>query len=262
MHFPGSSECPDFFEMPIEGDKNTRKWVFTGANGHYLIGSFDGIKFTPEVGPITADYGANYYAVQTWSDIPAKDGRRIQITWMAGGNYPQMPFNQQMSYPCELTLHETPDGLRLHRWPVKEIAALYDKAQSWRNVTVQPGTGAVHAATGDLWDIQAEFELQDAKAFGIRVRNEEVRYDVADQSVNALGRRAPLKPIHNKVVLRLLVDRTSLEVFGNHGEASLTSCFLPRLKDLGWSVYSEGGAVKVISLTAHPLHSAWKVDAR
>ena len=46
------------------------------------------------------DYGANYYAVQTYSDIPAGDGRRIQIAWMNGGSYPKMPFNQQMSFPA------------------------------------------------------------------------------------------------------------------------------------------------------------------
>ena len=47
---PGSSECPDFFPMPVQGEPNLHKWVFTGANGHYLIGTFDGTKFTPEAG--------------------------------------------------------------------------------------------------------------------------------------------------------------------------------------------------------------------
>ena len=81
------------------------------------------------------DYGANYYAVQTFSDIPKSDGRRIQIAWMAGGSYPQMPFNQQMSYPCAMTLHETPEGLRIFRQPVKEIASLYGKEVRLNNQT-------------------------------------------------------------------------------------------------------------------------------
>src|SRR5579871_4253572 len=45
---PGCGECPDFFEMPVGDDPNNRKWVFTAANGHYLIGAFDGRQFTPE----------------------------------------------------------------------------------------------------------------------------------------------------------------------------------------------------------------------
>src|SRR5262249_50736286 len=105
---PGCGECPDFFEMPVDGDANHRKWVFTAANGRYLVGTFDGQRFTPESSVLQVDYGANYYAVQTYSDIPASDGRRIQIAWMNGGSYPQMPFNQQMSFPCELTLRTTP----------------------------------------------------------------------------------------------------------------------------------------------------------
>src|SRR2546425_388177 len=121
---PGCSECPDFFELGVEGKPNERKWVFTAANGRYYVGDFDGKKYIPEGAVQQVDYGANYYAVQSYSDIPAADGRRIQIAWMNGGNYPQMPFNQQMSFPCTLTLHPTPDGLRLYRWPVREISNL------------------------------------------------------------------------------------------------------------------------------------------
>ena len=73
--------------MPIEGEPGKTKWVFTAANGHYLAGDFDGTRFTPEEGPLTPEFGANYYAVQTYSDIPERDGRRIQIAWMNGGSY-------------------------------------------------------------------------------------------------------------------------------------------------------------------------------
>ena len=256
LTIPGASECPDFFEMPVEGEPGLHKWVFTGANGHYLIGAFDGAKFTPEAGPFPEDYGANYYAVQTWSDLPAQDGRRIQIAWMNGGEYPQMPFNQQMSYPCVLTLHREPEGLRLRRWPAKEIAAIHEKPTSWRELTLKPGDNPLHALSGELWDIEAEFEIGDAAAFGLRVRGAEVRYDAAAQTLTSLGRTAPLKPRNSRVKLRLLADRTSLEVFGNDGQISLTSCFLPAPNEKGLAVFAEGGAAKLVSLTAFPLRSA------
>lgn len=255
---PGCGECPDFFEMPVEGKPNETRWVFTAANGKYLVGAFDGQKFMYEGAPLQVDYGANYYAVQTFSDIPKSDGRRIQIAWMAGGAYPQMPFNQQMSYPCAMTLHETPEGLRIFRQPVKEISTIYGKEQKWSNLELKPGDNPLQDVSGELWDIRAEFETGDATALGLRVRGENIRYDVNGRTVTSLGRTAPLKPQNHHVVLRVLADRTSLEVFGNQGQASLTSCFLPRQKDTSLSVYAEGGNAKLVSLSIHPLRSAWK----
>ncbi len=90
LTLPGSSECPDFFEMPLEGS-HERRWVFTAANGHYQVGTFDGKLFTPETPLLAGDAGANSYAAQTFSDIPARDSRRIQIAWMAGAAIPVCP---------------------------------------------------------------------------------------------------------------------------------------------------------------------------
>ena len=115
LTLPGSGECPDFFSIPVAGTKEHR-WVFMSANDHYLVGAFDGKTFAPETPLLRGDAGASFYAAQTFSDIPARDGRRVQIAWMRGGDYPGMPFTQQMSFPCTLTLHSTPDGPRLYRW--------------------------------------------------------------------------------------------------------------------------------------------------
>ena len=65
---------PRFLSYESFEGENTRKWVPTGANGHYLIGDFDGAQFEPEGTPEAADTGANYYAVQTYGDIQASDG--------------------------------------------------------------------------------------------------------------------------------------------------------------------------------------------
>ncbi|MEJ5170232.1 MAG: glycoside hydrolase family 32 protein, partial [Fimbriimonadales bacterium] len=104
LEMPGCWECPDFFEMPVRGEPGERRWVFTAANGWYLVGTFDGRRFQPEFGPVAQDAGPNHYAVQTFSGVPPRDGRTIQIAWMAGGQYPGMPFTQQMGIPSELTL--------------------------------------------------------------------------------------------------------------------------------------------------------------
>ena len=257
LTLPGCDECPDFFEMPVEGSPGEHRWVFTAANGNYQVGAFDGHTFAPETGILPSDYGANFYAVQTYSDIPRADGRRVQIAWMRGGEYPQMPFNQQMSFPCELTLRRTPDGLRLFRQPVQEIAGLYTSEHEWHDQALAPGDDPLRALSGDLWDIQAEFEVGSAAALRSQVRGAEVRYDVKAQTLTALGRTAPLKLNDGRVTLRLLVDRTSLEVFGGDGRVSLTGCFLPAADDHSLSVAADGGSAKIVSLRVHPLRSAW-----
>jgi sucrose-6-phosphate hydrolase SacC (GH32 family) len=254
---PGTGECPDFFEMRVDGDQANRKWVWTAANGHYLVGTFDGQKFTYDGKPLVADHGKNYYAVQTFSDIPDSDGRRIQIAWMNGGKYPRMPFNQQMSFPCEMTLRSFPEGLRICRTPVKEIETLHAKEHKWNDVTLKPGENPLADLSGDLFEIRAEFELADASEFGFKLRGEAVSYDVAGKKVTCLGKSGELTPANNRIKLQILLDRTSIEVFGNDGRLSMTSCFVPKAKK-SLEVFTVGGAVKLVSLNVYELRSAWK----
>jgi len=255
---PGCGECPDFFEMPVEGDPRNQKWVFTAANGHYLVGAFDGQRFTPETGPHPADWGSNYYAVQTYSDIPARDGRRIQIAWMSGGRYPGMPFNQQMSFPCELKLRSFAEGLRLCRLPVREIARLHAQKKTWRAQTARPGENLLAGVAGELFDLRAEIEPGEASGFGLRVRGEAVHYAAKDKQLTCLGKSAPLEPVANRLKLQILVDRTSLEVFAHDGRVAMTSCFLPKPGNRSLEFYVEGGPVKVISLHVIEVRSAWR----
>ena len=257
LNLPGVSECPDIFKLPVDGNPDDTRWVYWGASGGYLLGSFDGQTFKPETDVLHAELGANGYAAQTWSDIPESDGRRIQISWMAGGKYPAMPFNQQMSFPVELTLRTFPEGIRLCRRPVKEIERLHGKAHVWKNQELNSQTSLIPEAAGELFDIRAEIEPGDASAFGLRIRGHDLRYDAADKSITCLGKTAALESASSRLELRILVDRTSLEVFGNGGKMSMSSCFLPEAADDNLVFYAEDGAVQIISLTVHELQSAW-----
>lgn len=258
IEIPGCTECPDLFEIGLDGDAENTRCVLTAANGKYLVGDFDGQTFVPECEPQTVDFGKNYYAVQTYSDLP--DARRVQVAWMASGVYPGMPFNQQMSFPCELTLHtDAASGEpRLRRWPVAEISGLYDGLYSCECFTLVPSSAnPLVGVEGDLFDISVEVELGQATAWGLRVRGEVIEYSVAAQALSCLGCSAKLPPVCRRVSLRVLVDRTSLEVFGNGGQASMTSCFLPAGEERGLELYTEGGSIRVISLVVHELRSAW-----
>ncbi len=254
----GGSECPDMFELAVDGDEKNKKWVFWAGNGNYLIGSFDGEKFVKEAGPFVSKRGANDYAAQTYSDIPAKDGRRILISWMAGGKYPGMPFNQQMSVPRVLTLRTTPEGIRLYMKPVKEIENLHEKEHSFSNVTLKPGENLLKDITGELFDIRAVIEPGKATAFGFDIRGHKVEYSVEKKEISALGRKAPLPIEDGKITLQILADRSSLEVFGNDGLVSMCTCFLPRPENKKIGIYATGGDAKIVSLKVFELRSAWK----
>ncbi len=257
IHLPNASECPDLFELPVDEDVNNTKWVFWGANGNYLIGTFDGIKFRPESTVLKTDRGANFYAGQTWSDIPESDGRTIQIAWMAGGKYPDMPFNQQMSFPCELTLRTTPEGIRLYRQPVKEIKLLYQKEYKWNDQTIKPGMDLLSDISGELFDIDAEIDPEDAKEIEFIVHGERINYNVSENQISLLDRSAYLPPINKKIKLRILIDRTSIEVFGNDGQISMSSCFLPNLENKRLGIYTLRGEAYIVSMKVYELGSAW-----
>ena len=258
IHIPATVDCPDIFELPVDGYAENTRWVAWGANGNHYIGTFDGQNFKTESQVLRADLGNNFYAAQTWSDIPESDGRRIQIAWMRHGKYPNMPFSQQMSFPCELTLRTTPEGVRLFRQPVKEIETIRQQEHSWKDEALKPGDNLLSDISGDQFDIHAEIELGDATEVEFTVRSEKVIYSAAQRQLSCLGRSAHLEPVDNRIRLQILVDRTSLEVFGNEGRVSMSSCYVPDLENATLGMYAGGGAATVVSLNVCELDSAWR----
>ncbi|HEY1789054.1 MAG TPA: glycoside hydrolase family 32 protein, partial [Verrucomicrobiae bacterium] len=116
VHLPGDAECPNFFQVPLDGDTHNLRWVFYGASGVYLVGKFDGQKFTPETQPQRLQNGNCWYAAQVYSDIPASDGRCLLIPWGRlpdGEIFRGMTFNQMMGLPVELTLRSSSKGASL-----------------------------------------------------------------------------------------------------------------------------------------------------
>jgi len=249
----GFHECPDLFELPVDGAREKTKWVMYDAKFSYWIGRFDGTSFTPEAGPFRGDLGSNFYAAQSWNNTP---GRRVQIAWMRGGKYPGMPFNQQMSFPCELTLGTTPKGIRLHRYPVKEIEKLHAERFDLANTLLKPGDNPLAGISGDLFDIQVAFEAGRGARLSVRVHGQAIT--CAGGTLSCLGRSAAVPPVEGKVALRILVDRTSLEVFANHGAVSMSLCFLPKERDAKPELRAEGGDIRIESLNVWRLRSAWE----
>lgn len=245
-------ECPDLFELPIVGEKE-KKWVLTAADSASIVGSFDGKTFTPESNRLPGMRGQGFYAAQTFSDEP-KD-RRIQIGW---GQMPSpgMSFNQLQTIPCELTLRRIGKDLQLCRWPVAEVDSLRGKGKTWQDVELKTDD-LLAGMKGDCWDIVAEFSPGDAEAV-FDVRGTPVTLDLAKREVRCLSHVAAFDSGAEKIRLRVLVDRTSIEVFANQGEAAMIVPILPKPEHKELRLTAKGGRVKAARLDVYPMQSAWE----
>ncbi len=135
------------FELPVDGDRGNMKWVLVRGDGKYSVGTFNGTEFHEETGRFPCNIGPNFYATQTWGNTETGDGRRIQAAWLQG-NFSDMPFNQQVTFPCELTLRSTPNGVRLFREPVRELATLHKTQDTWSDQTVKSGRNIAVGTVG------------------------------------------------------------------------------------------------------------------
>ncbi len=255
--FPNGHECPEFFELPIDGDENNRRWVFWEAGGRHLIGKFDGTTFTPETEVLRTERGNNCYAGQTWNDLPEGDKRRIFIGWMAGGRYPGMPFNQQMSFPCELTLRTTEDGVRLFTEPIDEVKSLRGKHHNASDVSLANGANPLSNLGGELYDLETVIRPAGAEKITLNIRGSEVVYDVAKSTLSYKDRVAEVGLVDGKLKLRVLIDRSSFEIFVNDGRTVMSFCFTPDADNKTFKLTADGGTATVESLDVYELKSTW-----
>ena len=254
----GTGECPDIFELPVDGDPNNKRWVFWSANGSYMIGSFDGRNFVEEYRHITgSSIEAGYsYAAQTWSNIPKDDGRVIQISW-ATIDIPDMPFNGCMTFPCELTLRTTDEGVRLFTYPVREIEDLYRHRYSYEFQMLKKDVPLSVDVDSELMDICFELDLGSAKRIIMDIHGIELSYDAKEQKLYFMDKCAVLKPQQKKISLRILVDRAIIEIFGNEGLVYMPIGAIDQDENKGLEFLAEGGEAVLTSLNISSLSSIW-----
>ncbi len=254
LEMPGTGECPDFFPMPLDGNKRNKVWVFWGANGNYKLGSFDGTDFKPATEIISANFGANSYAAQTFFNDPK--GRRVQVCWMAGSDFPGTAWNQQMGFPRVMTLRSTELGARLCFEPVGEVSSL--RLHKLR-ATTPSGT-----AWNDEFDVPsglAEIDLE-AKSPGagnltVNLLGRPLTYDAATSTLTFEGKSAQVFLAKGKLDLRILVDRTSVEIFAQKGLVTMPFFVLPKAGVTGITVGGSTGWRKE-KLDVYELRSAWR----
>jgi fructan beta-fructosidase len=285
----GVWETPELLQLPVEGEM---RWVLTvgvgdggpagGSGTQYFIGHFDGKTFTsenPKDTVLWADYGADYYAPQSWNDEP--NGRRLMIGWMNNWQYarviPATDWRGMFSVIRECSLARTGQGIRLVQKPTAELQSLRGEHRHRQDEVIQPGTNLFADVHGSSLEIIAKFELTgDARRFGFRVRvgdNEQttIAYSLKDQQLvvdrthsgevdfhDAFPKvhSAHLPPLNNKIQLHILVDSSSVEVFANDGLVTFTECIFPSEQSQGLELFAEGGKVLLESLDIFQLGPA------
>jgi fructan beta-fructosidase len=255
-HITGFWECPELFELPVNGDPENTRWVMYGASGTYMVGHFDGKNFIPESGKHYYTTGA-LYAAQTFANIPASDSRRIQIGWGRIVS-DDMPFNMMMLLPTELTLRTTKDGIRLFSNPVKEIDGLVDKRYTWNNLTVDEANRSLESIehSGCL-QIKARIKLSHATSAGISLDGQNILdYDMNFNIVNKVF-YSPEDPTSMELSALIIVDRTSVEVFVDDGAYSYSMQRSPDKNGRKGFIFW-GNNPEILSLEVCTMKSIWK----
>ncbi len=288
----GIWECPDLIELPVEGSME-RKWVLLlsvgsgavagGSGMEYYVGQFDGRTFTRDVATAAArpvDWGKDYYAAVTFNNMPIRGNRgAISIGWMNNWQYatetPTRSFRGAMSLPRELRLSKSATGYELRQRPVQELKSLLGPAFQWAGFD----QGALNQSltdngfSGDTYQLTLDLEATKAEA-GVRLcRNTDqetvVGYDPVRQLLYVDRTRsgdvafardfpgrfaAPVKPQNGRVSLQIWVDRSSVEVFANDGQVTLTNQIFPSPDSRGIQFFGDG----LRSASIRPIEPIWK----
>ena len=230
------------------------------------------------------DYGRDFYAVNSWNNLP--DNKRRWIGWMNnwdyGGSIPTSPWRSAQSIPRDVSLETIDGNVQLVQTPIPELGELRQGGSNNENMLINSGVTAL-SAKGDALEIIAEFQVGTASEFGLKVRTGQgeetlVGYNVAAGEVFVDRAKsgqvgfsdlfsygelfpsrgiAPLAAVNGRVRLHIFVDWSSVEVFGGDGQAVITDQIFPMPSSNGVALFANGGTAKLVSLQIWPLRSIW-----
>lgn len=279
----GVWECPDLFELPVEGT-DEKKWVlicninpggpFGGSAVQYFVGDWDGRKFTADTLPDGSiptkwlDYGKDNYALVSWSGAP--DGRRTAIGWMSNWQYaadvPTMQYRSANTLPREIGLFQGPDGevyassapspeLLGMRGKLTESASRINagsKARSFRLPEANDGVCEIlmdiDAAKADNVTLTLSNKAGDEVVMTYDRKASQFSFDRTRSGIVDFSESFPAITVsptyekNGKISLRVFIDRSSIELFGNEGRFVMTNLVFPTQPYSTLSVASSGNA--------------------
>ena len=183
---PCQYECPDFFQLPVNGDEKNKKWVMTmninpgcifgGSATEYFVGDFDGKNFTcPDANEVKwLDWGKDHYATVTFSNTGS---RVLAITWMSNWQYANLtPFKQNRGangLPRELKLYEKNGKYYISEDVAPEALALRKSTKELGSQTVEGEKTFAGATSGmeGAFEIEADVTADANGIAGIELYN-------------------------------------------------------------------------------------------
>lgn len=277
-------ECPDLFELPLEGNPKKSIWVMLislgrgapngGSGTQYFVGNFDGTTFsaTNKDKIRWLDYGRDNYAGVTWSDIPKKDGRRLFLGWMSNWDYatkvPTATWRSAMTIPRTLSAKMRGDSVVLITKPIKELEKLRINA-----LNISKNTKKIPQNFAKSGELILEFEKKNFELTFSNTQNESLKigFDALkneyfvdrtnagkkDFSPNFAGKHIAKRTSNSKTIqLHIFIDRASIEIFADGGETVLTAIFFPN-EDFNAIEFSKN--VKLLSVKGYVVGNAGSV---
>jgi fructan beta-fructosidase len=289
----GQWECPELFQLPVEGGSNGSRWVLKvglnpgalqgGSGEQYFIGNFDGRQFTndnPSSTTLWTDYGKDCYCALTFNGLPANQAP-VMIGWMDNWQYaaklPTSPWRGQMTIPRKLSLRKTDLGLRLFQEPADSLAQLRTGKIEIANESLDQMYKALQLSDiskKHTFQLTSSIKLGSAREVGWRLlqqdgtvttigydRNKTALFIDRTRSGNVAfspdfpsRMDAPLK-VGESLNLTILVDRCSIELFAGDGRVTMTSLVFPPQDAKRIQAYALEGTAGPASATLWALKS-------
>lgn len=254
-----------------------------GTFMQYFVGDFNGKTFTNDNPPDTilpVDYGDGFYAAIPWNNAPAH--KKIFIGWMAPGPQKTDPWTGQMSIPRDLGLRQNEQGVRLIQNPTSviknnllkisgnQVIQMKDVKISDQEISIGKGD----ALQGNAYWLNAEIICETGVTAGFKIAQKKdkdnkilsetvIGYDAGKQELyvdrsyagggkikeDKLRQNIPLQNKDGKIILEILLDKSSLEIFVNNGEKVLTTSVFPDEDAYNVAAFTTGGKAVISSLT-------------
>lgn len=262
-------ECPDLFELLVDNESNS-KWVLKvdvfdgavagGSGGQYFIGFFDGTKFVNDekYKYDWVDYGMDFYASQSWFVDSEAEKRKLWLAWMSNWKYclktPTDKFRGAMTLPREVELKRTEYGIRLFQRPVRELNNYREEKIVISDHMIDPASSLTIEINKNTYELSTEFEdIEDDVIIDMQKKdstNVLVRYNKKSNKLLMSRGNSGNSDFHEDFLkdfeanllpcdtlkVQIIVDKCSVEIFANDGEAVITNLIFP---------FEEGSLIKI-----------------
>ncbi len=262
-----------------------------GSATQYFVGDFDGKTFVLDESfskdmdgqkGLWIDYGRDNYAGVTWSNISETDGRKLFLGWMSNWQYankvPTEKWRGSMTIPRELSLIKNNGHYRVTSQPVRELQNYVSKTIKKDILHIKDKkTVLVDKSSVDLSSLDIRFTLKNLKkdvytfslsnssnnsiSFGINKkenyffidRKKSGNLSFSDAFAKQIS-KAPFTEDFDKIDVRVIIDKTSIEVFYNNGKTVMTEIFFPEKPMQTFSVNKENFNFTIEALTINQLN--------